>query len=230
MLRFVQVGNQLPASFPYDANDNFQPGMIGQLKLVGNDICCGTSDGSNPIGIIDDYATHAFSAPAIDEVVIAPVYAITIENNIPVAASDVNWPLQNPNVIPYSFVTSPVDVALTPRNGMITFPAGTPLNFDSNGDGIPDSIRTVVSYSYQIPNIMGENTCIASGKITIWFGRAIMQTDQYETNQRYPLNAVLFCSHRGLLTTQQEDPSHPGIAIVTGPPSALLGTMEFLLL
>jgi hypothetical protein len=228
MLRFIQIGNALPCSFPVSFSDTFEPGMIGQLGLQGNDIVCGVSDGSNPIGIIDDYQTNTFTAPAIDEVVTAPVSAITIINGVRVAAGDVNWPLKNPNVTPYSFVTSPVDVALNPRNGMITFPAGTPLNFDADGDGIADSIRTVVSYSFQIPNMPGENSCLASGKVTVWFGRGLYQCDKYESNQRYPLNAVLYCSSRGLLTTQQEDPSHPGIAIVTGPPTALFGTLEFL--
>ena len=52
------------------------------------------------------------------------------------------------NIIPQSFRSSPLDVALVPRNGVIIFPAGTQLNFDKDGDGHYDSIRTTVSYTY----------------------------------------------------------------------------------
>jgi hypothetical protein len=227
-LKIVQVGNSIPVSYPVNSTAEFEPGMIGQLMLQGSNIVCGVSDGRAPFGIIDDYKTRAFSAPSIDEEVVAVAPAVVEQNGRLVAAADVKWELKNPNVIPSSFVTSPVDVALNPRNGLITFPAGTPLNFDQDGDGQYDSIRTVVSYTYQIPNISGDDSTIASGKVTIWFQRGIFQTDKYETNQRYPLNAILFVSENGLLTTQQPSDEHPGVAIVTGPPTALFSTIELL--
>ena len=58
----------------------------------------------------------------------------------------------------------------------------------------------------------------------------IAQTDMYETDQRYPLNANLFVSECGLLTTRQPTPDHPGVAVVTGSPSAIFGSLEFLYL
>lgn len=228
VLKLVQVGNSLPISYPVDPTAEFEPGMIAQLKLIGNNIVIGVSDGRAPMGILDDYKTRAFSAPSIDEEVIALAPAVIMKNGVLVTAMDINWPLQNPNIIPSSFITSPVDVALNPRNGMITFPADTPLNFDHGGSGTPDSIRTVVSYTYQIPNVPGEDTTMGSGKATVWFQRGIFQTDKYETNQRYALNAVLFCSENGLMTTYQASEDHPGVAIVTGPPTAIFGTLEFL--
>jgi hypothetical protein len=226
-LKIVQVGNSLPVSYPVDSNAEFEPGMIAQFKLSGNQIVVGVSDGRAPFGIIDDYKTRAFSAPSIDEEVIAVAPAVIEQDGRLVTATDVKWELKNPNVIPQSFVTSPVDVHLNPRNGIVTFPAGTPLNFDDNGDGLMDSIRTVVSYTYQIPNISGDDSTLASGKVTIWFQRGIFQTDKYETNQRYPLNAILFVSPNGMLTTEQPSEEHPGVAIVTGPPTALFSTLEF---
>ena len=54
MLRLIQIGNSLPVSFPVDPTSVFQPGQIGQLKVIGNEIVCGISDGTAPFGIIDD--------------------------------------------------------------------------------------------------------------------------------------------------------------------------------
>jgi hypothetical protein len=62
----------------------------------------------------------------------------------------------------------------------------------------------------------------------VWFTRLIAQTDQYETNQRYPINANLFVSEEGKLTTRQPSPNHPGVAIVTGTPTSVFSSLEFL--
>lgn len=226
-LKIVQVGNSIPVSYPVDPISEFEPGMIAQLSLRGNNLVCGVSDGRAPFGIIDDYKTRAFTSPSVDEEVIAPAPAINSNGQL-VTPVDIKWELRNPNIIPSSFITSPVDVALIPRNGIVVFPAGTPLNFDLDGDGIPDSIRTIVSYIYQIPNVSGDDSTMGSGKITVWFQRGIFQTDMYETNQRYPLNGILFVSENGRLTTSQPNDDYPGVAMVTGPPTAAFGTLEFL--
>lgn len=227
MLKLIQVGNALPTSYPVDPNAVFQPGMIAQLGVVGNNIVCGVSDGTAPLGIIDEIKTRTFSAPSIDEVVIAPAMGIDQGGQL-VSATDVKWELKNPNVYSTSFITSPISVELIPRNGVIIIPAGTVLNFDADGDGIPDSIRTVVNYTYQIPNIPGDDSTQGSGKITVWFMRMIAQTDQYETNQRYPINANLFVSENGLLTTRQPTPNHPGVALCTGSPNSIFSSLEFM--
>lgn len=229
MLRLVQVGNSLPISLPVDPNATFQPGQFAQLGVIGNNIVCGVSDGTAPFGIIDDIKTQAFTAPSIDEVVIAPSVGVDDGTGILVTPMDVKVELKNPNIVRSSFTTS-VDVELVARNGVIIFPVGTPLNFDADGDGTPDAIRTVVSYTYQVPGIPGDDSTQNSGKVTVWYSRIIAQTDQFETNQRYPVNATLFVSESGLLTTRQPSADHPGVAFVTGPPSALFGTLEFLLL
>ena len=223
-LKIVQIGNALPVSYPVDPTAEFEPGMIAQLYLRGNQLVCGVSDGRAPFGIIDDFKTRAFTAPSIDEVVIAQAPAIN-EGGKLVTPVDIKQELINPNVIPHSFITT-LDVALVPRNGMVIFPAGTELNFDADGDGVNDSIRTVVSYTYQIPNVSGDDSTAGSGKVTVWFQRGIFQTDMYETNQRYPLNAILFVSENGKLTTSQPSEDYPGIAMVTGPPTAAHGSLE----
>lgn len=67
-----------------------------------------------------------------------------------VTKEDVKYQLSNADVIPSSFFSSLVDLDLIPKSGVLIFPAGTPLNFDDDGDSILDSIKTVVSYNYQI--------------------------------------------------------------------------------
>ncbi len=204
--------------------------MIAQLTLLGNQVVCGVSDGTAPIGIIDDIKKNAFSATEIDEVVIvnaAPVAAVG-PNNTLITSVDIKTELRNPVITGSSFVSRDVDVELIARNGMITFLAGTELNFDADADGIPDSIRTVVSYSYQVPNVPGDDSTLASGRITVWFQRMIGASDQFETNRRYPVNAPLFVSEAGLLTTRQVQDDYPAVAIVTGPPTSIHGSLEFM--
>ena len=227
MLKLVQVGNALPISYPVDPSAEFEPGMVASLMLRGNNIVCGVSDGRTPFGIIDDFKTRAFTAPSIDEVVIEPAPAVD-QNGVLVTPVDVKSELRNPNIIPSSFITSPVDVSLIARNGVVIFPAGTALNFDADGDGIPDSIRTVVSYTYQIPNVSGDDSTAGSGRVTVWFQRGVYQTDMYETSQRYALNSILFVSENGRFTTSQPTDDYPGVAIVTGPPTGIYGTLELL--
>ena len=140
-----------------------------------------------------------------------------------ITSVDIKTELINPNIAPTSFISNNVDVQLIARNGVIVFIAGTTLNFDADGDGIPDSIRTVVSYTYQVPNVPGDDTTFASGRVTVWFQRMIFATDSFETNRRYPLNAPLFSSESGLLTTRRIADDYPSVAIVTGPPTSATG-------
>lgn len=231
MFRIVQTGNSMPFSFPVDPSAEFQPGQIGQLTVLGNNVVCGVSDGIAPIGVIDDVKTRAFTTTSIDEVVIAgPIRGVPdpARGGILVTPVDVKTELQNAGIIPSTFVSDPVDVQLIPRNGVVRFIAGTPLNFDLDGDGIPDAIRTVVSYSYQVPNIPGDDSTYGSGRVTIWFQRFIGQTDQFDTTQRYPINANLYVDCDGRFTSKQPSDNHPGVAIVTGSPVSMFGSIEFM--
>jgi hypothetical protein len=230
MLRLTQVGNSLPFSFPVDPNAEFEPGMVAQLTLMGNQQVCGVSDGTAPIGIIDDIKKNAFSAVSIDEVVIAPIpSAIITGSGVNLyTVVDVKAELRNPHITESSFTSRNVDVALNAVNGIITFIAGTQLNYDQDGDGVPDAIRTVVSYTYQVANVPGDDSTGASGRITVWFQKMIVATDMFETNQRYPINAPLFVSEGGLFTTRQISPDYPSIAMVTAPPSSIHGSLELL--
>lgn len=227
MLRLIQVGSSLPLSFPVDPTSTFQPGQIGQLKVIGNEIVCGVSDGTAPLGIIDDVNTSAFTAPVRDEVVTIPTIAVSDGYQL-VAAMDTKGELRFPNIVRSSFTADVEGLVLNDVNGIITVPAGTPLNFDSDGDNVLDSVRTIVSYVYRVPNVPGDNTTAGSGRITVWFQRGIFETDQYDTTQRYVVNASLFVNEDGLLTTAQPSAGHPGVAMVTGPPTGIVETLELL--
>lgn len=227
-LRIIERSGALPMSWPVDPNAEFQHGMVGQLKVAGNNIVCGVSDGLFPIGIIDDVKTNAFSEPVIDEVKIAPAVATMGPGGTLISATDVVILLEKSNVIANSFSVRPIDVQLKPTNGVVVIPAGTELNYDSDNDGYADSFRIVCNYNYYVPNVPGMDSTLGSGKITVWYQRMIAQTDQYEPNQVYTVASNLFVSESGLLTTRQPTPNHPGIAIVTGPPGAVFGMLEFM--
>lgn len=231
MLKAVQLGNSMPFSYPVDPTAIFESGMIAELKLIGNDLVAGVSSGLAPLGIIDDINTKAFTQPQIDEEVIfgpdligAPVAG---PGGQLVTANAVMTTLQNPSIVKNSFVSN-YPVIINYKNGVAKVPAGSFLNYASVVGGGLDSIRIIVSYIYQVPDLPGDNTTLGSGRVTIWFQRGIWQTDQYDTTQGYPLNATLFCGLDGRLTSKQPTPNHPGIAIVTGPPSANSVLIEFL--
>lgn len=219
----------VPYSWSCDPNATFMPGMLAQLTISGNAIVCGPSNGLAPIGIIDDQRTKAFTAVSWDETLIAPVpNPILNGSGQLVTPIDIKMELLNPNVTPDSFVSIPVSVQLIPRNGVVVFPAGTELNIDLGGTGTPNAIKTNVRYSYQIPNIIGDDSTAGSHRVTVWFQRGIYGCDQFDPTASYPLNANLFCNTKGLFTTKQTSPNAPSIAIVTCPPSPLISELEFL--
>jgi hypothetical protein len=227
MMRIVQSGNSLPFSFPVDPSAEFQPGQIAQLAVMGNQVVCGVSDGITPIGIIDDVKTNAFTTAAVNEEIKAgPIVGVPGPGGTLITPQDVRAELENPNVVMSSFISDPVDVELIPRNGVVVFLTGTELNYDMDGDGVPDSIRTVVNYTYQVPNVPGDDSTYASSRVTVWFQRIIFQTDQFETNQRYPINANLFVNEEGKLTTRKPSVRHPGVGIVSGSPTSSLAMIE----
>ena len=230
MLKVIHTGNALPMSLSVDPTAEFEPGMFAQLGLIGNDIVAGISDGTAPLGIIDDVRTTAFTRPQVDEIVLVDAQSSVIDSNGKrVSTVDVTGVLEYPNVIENSF-TSTVSVILNVVNGIVTIPAGTELNYDSDGDGENDSFKLVVNYIYRIAGKPGDDTTIGSGRVTIHYQRGIYATDQFDTTQIYPINCTLFVGLDGKLTSAQPTDSHPGVALCTGPPSAAIGTLEFMLL
>jgi hypothetical protein len=226
MLRLVQVGNTLPANFICDPSAEFQPGQIAELTVIGNQIMATVSNGTAPIGVIDDIKTRAFTNVSWNEVVIVPAVGVLSGSDL-VTPIDIKAELRKPNIVSSSF-NSTVDVALNPVNGVITFIAGTKLNFDLTGTGTPNAIRAIVNYTYQVANIPGDDSTQGSGRMTVWFNRMFFQTDQYETNQQYPVRANLYVSETGFLTTRRPSSIHPAVAMVTAPPTPMNPMIEVL--
>lgn len=232
MLRTIHIGVPLPISYPVHPSAEFEPGVFAQLTILGNDIMATISDGTAPLGLIDDSRTNSFSKPQIDEITEIRIDTRDIEtdeNGHLVNARDAVGYLDFPNIIEGSF-TSDVNIILNLINGVITVPAGTELNYDSNGDGVNDSFKLISSYIYRIANKPGDDTTIGSNRITIYYQKGFYATDQYDTRQAYPLNQTLYVGLDGKLTSKQPTPSHPGIAFVTGPPTSVESTLEFFLL
>lgn len=228
MLKVIHTNGQTPVSLPVDPTAEFQGGMVAQLKVMGNDIVAGVSDGTAPYGIIDDVRTTAFTRAKIDEVVIVPVKATEIDDSGDLVSSDdVTGFLEFPNIIESSF-TSTMDVVLNSINGAVTIPSETPLNYDADSDGVMDSFRLVVNYVYRVAGRPGDDSTLGSGRVTIHYQRGLYATDQFDTLAVFPVNATLYVGLDGKVTTKQPTENHPGIGFVTGPPSAINSTLEFM--
>jgi hypothetical protein len=227
MLRLVQVGNTLPASFIVDPSATFQPGQIAELTVISNQVMVTVSNGTAPLGIIDDIKTKAFTNISWNEQVIVPATGVPGPGGTIVTPIDVKAELRKANIIPSSF-NSTVNVYLNPVNGVVTFLAGTPLNVDLTGSGTPNGIRAIVNYTYYVANIPGDDSTQGSGRVTVWFNRMFFQTNQYETNQQYPVRANLFVSETGFLTTRKPSNIHPAVAMVTAPPTPMNPMIEAL--
>lgn len=227
MLRLVQVGNSLPASFIVHNAAEFQPGQIAELTVDGNQVVATVSGGTAPIGVIDDIKTKSFTAVSWNEEIRVPAVGVPGPGGILVSSTDLKAELKNAYIVPSSFLST-VDVQLIPTNGVITFLAGTPLNYDQGGTGTPNAIQTFVNYQYQVPNIPGDDSTQGSGRVTVWFNRMFFQTDQYETNQTYPVRANLYVSEKGLLTTRRPSEIHPAVGMVTAPPTPMNTFLEIL--
>lgn len=228
MLKLIHMPNPHPGGYPVDPTAEFEGGMIGQLKALGNDIVLGVSDGTAPLGIIDDIRTSSPTKAQVDEIVEVAVSEVTVDGNGQrVSVNEEVGFLDHPNIVDSSFIST-VSVVLNSVNGAVLVPAGTVLNYDADEDGINDSFRIVVNYMYRESTMPGDDSTVSSGMITIYYQRGTYATDQFDTTQAYPMNATLYVGLDGRLTTKQATDSHPGVAMVTGPPGATNGTLEFL--
>lgn len=218
MLRVIQANTGRPVSYPVDPNGTFEPGMVAQFKVLGNETLIGVSDGTAPIGIIDDIKTVAFTLPVRDEIVIIPISATWDGYNF-VSTVEATKELQNAGIVTNSFATDYAGLSLNSINGILRAPVGSIANYTINSAAEPNSIRAIVHYSYRVPNIPGEDSTIGSSKMTFWYTRGIFQTDQYEM-VHYGVNATLFVSASGRFTTENSFAGQPGVAMCIVPPTA----------
>lgn len=228
MLQLIQVGNSLPASFICDPSASFEPGMVAELTVIGNQVMATVSNGTAPIGIIDDVKTKAFTNVSWNEDVLVAATGIPGPGGQLITPIDIKAELRRPNIISSSF-TSNVAVSLNPVNGVVTFPAGTVLNCDITGGGTPNAIKAIVNYTYQVANIPGDDSTAGSQRMTVWFQRMFFKTNKFESNQSYPVRANLYVSEVGLLTTRRPSNLHPAIAMVTAPPLPFKPMIECML-
>src|SRR5271155_5676436 len=106
MLRIVQAGNSLPFSWPVDPSAEFEPGMLAQLTVIGNQVMATVSNGTAPIGIIDDIKTKAFTNVSWNETVTVPAIGVPGPNNTIVTPVDIKVELRRPNIIQSSFTST----------------------------------------------------------------------------------------------------------------------------
>lgn len=234
MLKVQAVGLNVIHSFPVDPTARFEPGMIGQLAQQDNMIVMTVSDGRAPFGIIDDIKAVSLTATQQEEIVVITAQSFS-EDGYGGFISDFieSQELENSNLVVDSFfTTSDVGVIVNYRNGTIKIPAGTELNFNDGtvDEGIFNALKIKVSYRYYIPSEFGEDTTLASGKVSIRFDRGIYATDQYDTSTVYSLNDPLFVSAEGKLTTKSSEiggVGTPVVGTVTCPPTNLSPFLEF---
>lgn len=226
-LKVIQSGLGRPVQYPVDPNDVFEPGMIAQLRVIGNDVFLGVSDGTAPMGIIDDIKTVAFTQRVVDEIVDIAVPSSTFDGYNFVSTAVFSNELMNAHIVANSFVADYPGLQLNPVNGVIRAPIGSVLNYTSPGAGQPDTIRTKVSYAFQVPNIPGEDTTVGSGRMTVWITRGVFETDQFELVP-YSVNATLFVSSAGKLTTEQTRSDQPGVGMCTLPPTSHNAKLQFI--
>jgi hypothetical protein len=226
MLVTIQTGLARPVSYPVDPNAAFQPGMIGQLKKIGSDVVMGVSDGVSPFGLFDDIKDTSMTMPSIDEVVILRPAIVDYDGYSYTAGAETWQKLRYANIMESSFVSRTIGLSLDGDHGLLIAPVGTALNWTTPDSATPNAIRTIVSYSYFVANIPGEDTTLGSGRATIWFTRGVFATDQFEITP-YPLNAPLYVSPSGKLTAQKTLPNQPSIAMVCSSPAANNNFLEF---
>jgi len=227
LFKTIQIGMGRPVAYPVDPNATFQAGMIAQLKVIGNDVVMGVSDGLAPFGIIDDVKDTSFSRPVLDEIVIIEAPVVNFDGYQYTLGVDTIKELRHAAVIDSSFVVDYPGLSLNPINGIVLAPAGSVLNNITPGSSTPNSIRVKARYSYSVPNVPGEDSTVGSSRVTIWFSKGIFQTDQFEMVP-YAVNATLYVSENGKLTAERTLPNQPGIAMVIVPPTAHNPSLEFL--
>lgn len=205
MLRIIKFPDTIPNALPISelVHDDgyFEPGQIAQTYLSEDPLrlTVGVSNGRRAVGIIDDIRSPWFTEPVLLEKVIVPVLGnSSTPTGSRCSSQDIMVELKNCNIESESFI-SQIPVELIPRNGIIIFPAGTPINYSNNNLGY---LCSEVSYRYKIPNRPSYDSTFISGRITLWnVDGMIFQTDQIDSKSKYKEGDFLFVDKDGRFTT-----------------------------
>ncbi len=232
MLSIRSITNIAGISYPADPNAIFEPGMIAQLKVIGNAIVMGVSDGRQPIGIIDDINTNSFTKSVVNEVVILKSSVVELVDGQYKTRHPIFAKLSNANLIAGSAYSDTQGIIIDTTNGTVEAPVGTVLNYSTENTSEKDALYLKVSYRYFVPSVLGADSTMGTGMMTIRMERGIYATDQFEPGVPYPLNAALYCSRNGRFTTKNIDEvtgqELRAVAFVTAPPQGINGFLELM--
>lgn len=226
MFRIIHATGRDPLSELVDSSATFQPGQVAQRIVKGSQIYATVSNGTAPYGIIDDIKSSSFTRNAIDEQHIISVTSPATINNQLCLPVDTLIPLDEPHILANQFYSN-VKGKLYEKNGNFLLLAGTPLNFDMTGNGTVDSIRIICSYTYQVPNMIGDDSTSGTNRVSIWIDRMIIETDMFDVPSTYPINAPLYVNGDGKFTTRKIG-ENPAIGMVMAPPSVFSGMLQLL--
>lgn len=78
--------------------------------------------------------------------------------------------------------------------------------------------------------VKNKKTGSISHRVKICVSKVLIETDNYETDQKYPINANVFLSKDGKYSTKQELHNHAVVGMVTMPPTASNSMLQLMIL
>jgi uncharacterized protein len=144
-----EVVRKLYAENPVLRGEKIPPGRTSEVHTYSPVVKYNDKQFNMPI--VEVPAKYQKQYKSWSETIIVTVSGVSGPNNTIVSALLTKAILCYANIVPESF-SSTVDVILNPVNGMITLPAGTPLNYNNQNGIIPDAIKIDVRYDYLINN------------------------------------------------------------------------------
>lgn len=185
--------------FAVDPATTFEAGNVGQLSVdaFGNTVCGLAS--SKPLGLLEDTKAGAFTAPVIAEVhnarVTAPLGTWTVNNANLVSGSDLVFILNAAGAVTGT-ATRVTDYTVNYTNGIFTVVATGAIDttapyLDTDGDSVADSIHVATSYMFAVPGVLGVDTTLGSGLVTLHFQRGEFAVSVYDTATTYGVNDKL---------------------------------------
>lgn len=232
-LRALYTSGPIHGRFPVDPSAMFQAGQVGQLAAdaAGNPVV--TLAGTKPIGLIEDNKTATFTQAVIGELHTVLVgsgtpVAVTLNHANVVSLSELSFRLSSTGVATAN--TRTTDYTMNYVNGILSTTVAGAINtatayIDTDGDSTDDSINIAVNYQFAIPGVVGVDTTLASGLVSLHVMRGEFAVGVYDTAVSYAVNTQLFVgdgstSPVGTLTVDAASTNAQVVGVVTQPPTA----------